>query len=65
VLVQYAQWVGPRPESRRELEALPERLPDTRIPARKTYAPISNCWPDYGVRTAAALRDLLAGLAGG
>jgi uncharacterized protein YecE (DUF72 family) len=31
VLIQYPHWVAPRRESRRELEALPERLPDTRI----------------------------------
>jgi hypothetical protein len=65
VLVQHAQWVGSRPESRRELEAMPERLPDARIPVRETCALIRNYWPDYAVRNAAALRDLLAGLAGG
>ncbi len=31
VLMQYPHWVGPRRETRRELDALPERLPDTRI----------------------------------
>jgi uncharacterized protein YecE (DUF72 family) len=31
VLVQYPHWAGPRRETRRELEALPERLPGTRI----------------------------------
>lgn len=31
VLMQYPQWVGPRRDSRRELDALPERLPDTRV----------------------------------
>ena len=31
VLMQYPHWVGPRRDSRQELDALPERLPDTRI----------------------------------
>jgi uncharacterized protein YecE (DUF72 family) len=31
VLFQYPRWFGPRRDNRRELEALPERLPDYRI----------------------------------
>jgi uncharacterized protein YecE (DUF72 family) len=31
VLIQYPHWAGPRRETRRELDALPERLPGTQI----------------------------------
>jgi uncharacterized protein YecE (DUF72 family) len=57
VLMQYPHWLGPRRDSRRELEALPERLPDTRV-CVEFRSPRWTAEREDRERTLARLRDL-------